>query len=198
MPFGCYSDSIAKNTSISIGGNIIQKIQSKNYLGITIDCHLNGKTHINMISKRLRSLIFTFYKLKKCMKAETLRMIYYALFYSICNYGIVAWGRDSDNAMKSLISIQYTILKLIDESFHPLDIRQNFVLNSLCLCFNKFKEEFTHSKSITRNKLLYSSKINKVIYKKCYLYTAINTFHTLPSDLKIWSNPSTLKKKLQS
>ena len=46
------------------------------------------------------------------MTIETLRMIYYAYFHSIINYGIIAWGGVYNSNLDLLRNLQTRILKM--------------------------------------------------------------------------------------
>ena len=52
--------------------------------------------------KKTKYLIYIFYKISKSMTIETLRMIYYAYFHSIINYGIIAWEGAYNNKLDLL------------------------------------------------------------------------------------------------
>lgn len=83
------------------------------YLGIYIDCNFKWSHQIQQIVKKVRYLIYIFYKLRSILNTKQLMSIYYALFWSIATYGIVAWGGAYDNNMKALIDIQKRIIKII-------------------------------------------------------------------------------------
>ena len=46
------------------------------------------------------------------MPYQTLKTIYYAFFYSIINYDIIAWGGACDNNIKMIQKAQNRILKI--------------------------------------------------------------------------------------
>ena len=50
------------------------------------------------------------------MTIETLRMIYYAYFHSINNYGIIAWGGVYNNNLDLLRNLQKRILKIVHKN----------------------------------------------------------------------------------
>ena len=50
------------------------------------------------------------------MTIETLRMIYYAYFHSIINYGIIAWEGVYNNNLDLLRNLQKRILKIVHKN----------------------------------------------------------------------------------
>ena len=66
------------------------------------------------------------------MTIETLRMIYYAYFHSIINYGIIAWGRVYNNNLDLLRNLQKKkILRIVHKNkficqYYPMNLEQSF------------------------------------------------------------------------
>ena len=125
-------------------------------------------------------------------------VIYYGLFGSISNYDVIAWGSTYKISLSPLKNIQEKILKIIlnNHTRVPLNICQNYVLNSFTYNFynlcNNFKKlnTFLHNKPIPlpRNKL--------VIGQKNYKYVSMLNFNKLPLLLKktlVASNSKILK-----
>lgn len=177
-----------KNLEITINNNKINKVESYKYLGINFDYNLRWEEHINKIILRTKYLIFVFYKLSKFMQTETLKIIYYALFHSITNYGIIAWGGAYMNSLYQLQSIQNRLLKIIyKKNFvlkKPLNLHQMFAFESLKYYYNNLKEQHENSKSKTRNKSIILPKIHKTVSNKNNYIKAIKLFNLLPNDLK--------------
>ena len=113
-------------------------------------------------------MIFVFYKIAKYMETDTMRIIYFALFHSIMNYGIIAWGGASNNSTDELQRVQYRILKIINKNRfiqnQPMNIKQLFAYTSLLTNYSTLKELYLNSNSKTRNKSIAIPKIkNKSI-----------------------------------
>ena len=90
--FGNYCDSIPKNSDIYINKEKLMRVNSCKYLGDNFDCNLKWNEDINYLIKKTSYLNFVFYKINKFMQINTLKVIYYAFFHSVINYGIIAWG----------------------------------------------------------------------------------------------------------
>lgn len=90
IPFGNYSDSIPENVVVKINDSQVRRVDESKYLGVIFDKNMRWNGHIEYIIKKTRYLQFIIRKLNKIMNAKTLIMIYFALFHSVTNYGIIA------------------------------------------------------------------------------------------------------------
>ena len=92
------------------------------------------------------------------MQPETLKMIYYAYFHSLINYGNIAWGGAYSNYLSLLQTLQTRLLKIINKNTfsqnNPLNLEQLFNYNCLLFYYDKLTEEFSKSAKITRFKLI--------------------------------------------
>ena len=69
--------------------------QSSNYvkyLGVLVDSTLTWKPHIIELSKKLARTVGIFFKIRHHVTPETLKLLYYSLFFSFTSYGISVWG----------------------------------------------------------------------------------------------------------
>ena len=112
------------------------------------------------------------------MQINTLKIIYFAFFHSVINYGIIAWEGVYENNQHLLQNIQNRLLKLVSkntfEQNKPMNIRQLFTWDSLKYYYNEMKNTFINSKSKTRNKAILLPKIEKRVSEKNNYITAIN------------------------
>ena len=69
---------------------------SVKYLGILVDSTLTWKPHVTELSKKLATTSGIFFKIRHHVSHETLRLLYYSLFYSFISYGICV-GSDPPN-----------------------------------------------------------------------------------------------------
>lgn len=116
---------------------------STKYLGITIDSLLNWKPHIEMLTSRVRKLIYIFKRLRVSAEYETLKSVYYALCQSVISYCITAWGGAPKLHLLKLERAQRAVLKVMtfkpfryptDELYRDcqvLTVRQLFVLHTI-------------------------------------------------------------------
>ena len=111
IEFGNQVGSTPKNLDISIQGTKIKRVENTKYLGIIFDSHMRWNEHCEYIYNKTKYLIFVFYKLPKLMTTDTLRMIYYALFYSIISYRIIAWNGAYSNSKACSLNYRSDCLK---------------------------------------------------------------------------------------
>ena len=189
---------------IRINGCIVNEVTETKFLGIYVDNRLKWDTHVKSLIKRLRYLIFIFAKLNKIMNKECLYMIYYALFHSVINYGIIVWGGAYKNVLSKLQNIQNTVLRIIDKKKshynYPLTVRKCFSLHSLVFHYKKLKLSYLNCKVSTRNKSIALPRINRTVMFKDSLVNAIKNFNKFPKELKCLETDNTklIKKKLSN
>lgn len=140
---------------------VLQKTDYYKYLGIFIDHNLNFQHHIDMISSRIRKLIYVFKTLRHIIiDFSTLKTLYYALCQSLITYCISSWGGAHKSSMLKIERAQRAILKVM--SFLPfrfptitlyqktnvLTVRQLFILSIIL----KQHSNITFSTSLSHTK----------------------------------------------
>ena len=83
---------IKSNFQLIIHDKFLRGDHCIKYLGIYIDCHLNWKSHVEYIDKKIKKSIGILFKIRYYVDAEILIDLYYALIYPFLLYGITAWG----------------------------------------------------------------------------------------------------------
>ena len=104
----CKSD-----TSKSCNCKVLELKQNIKYLGIIIDSKITWKDHVSYLVKRMRRVLYSLLKLRGLLGVDTLRIVYFALFQSIIDYGIAVYGGASESTIKPLIKTQRYAIKLI-------------------------------------------------------------------------------------
>lgn len=61
-------------------------------IGIIFDKNLQWNLHIQNLVGMLCSITYKFYKLKGLVPKQTMRVIYFALYQSILQNGMLVWG----------------------------------------------------------------------------------------------------------
>lgn len=92
ITFGNYCGSVPDTLNIKIQNQIIKRVHGCKYLGIYFDINMKWDGHIEYIINKNKYFLFIFTKLKKIMETKTLMIMYYVIFHSLINYGIIAWG----------------------------------------------------------------------------------------------------------
>lgn len=80
-------------------------------LGFYIDNRLNWKTHVNYVCRKLSRVIFIFWRLKSYVSVELLRLMYFGLFQSHIQYGLLIWGHSTH--VQSILLLQKKALRTI-------------------------------------------------------------------------------------
>ena len=191
MNFGSYFGSIPHDFNIQINNILLEQKFEVKYLGINFDSNLKWDKHIEYILNKTKYLPFLMHKLSKIMNIETLRLIYYAFFHSLINYGIVSWGGGAySNYLGLLQNLRNRLLKIINKnkfiaSENPLNLEQLFTFNSLMYHYESLQQKFITSTSVTRKKLIVLPKNKKAISNECNYVTAVRTFNELPNEYKV-------------
>ena len=120
---------------IKINGKRLMPSKYVKYLGILIDCHLNWKFQINLLSSKLSRANGMLSKIRHYVKENTLRSIYYAIFSSLMTYGSIIWGQAQNTNTNRISILQNKALRIINFS-SPRDTCNPIYFNSKNLKFN--------------------------------------------------------------
>ena len=93
-----------------MNNQIIERVQSTKYLGITIDELTTFKEHANNIANTLKKYCGIFYKFRTRLPSSYLKTIYFAMIHSHINYGIAIYANTTDNHLDPLIKMNNKIL----------------------------------------------------------------------------------------
>ena len=72
--------------------NVIDEVKSIKFLGMCIDSHMIWKNHVEQILPKLSAACFLIRNLIHTLNPDTLRMVYFAYFHLVLQYGIIFWG----------------------------------------------------------------------------------------------------------
>ena len=139
---------------IKIDGKKLNPANSVNYLGITIDPHLNW--HINAIQLylKLSRSIGMLSKIRHFVDHKTLIMIYHGIFSSKLLYGSQIWGQGSNKSIIKIHKLQNKALRIIN--FKPFNADVNELYKStkiLKLCDSIKLNNFLFSHDNINNNL---------------------------------------------
>ena len=173
---------------IKLKDDVIEKVNSFNFLGITLDENLNWNLHINRISIKISRCIGILCKLKHFIPLYILKTIYNSLILPQFSYGILAWG-----AKHSRLSLlQKKAIRVITNSKYNQHTEPLFkTLNILKIedmyksCIYKFYYNYCHN-------LLpdYFQKFNICKRSNLHLYNvrSKDMLHTIKVNTKIAEN----------
>ena len=83
---------MVKELNITINGTIIERVQSFNFLGITLSESMSWANHLLSIKKKISKVIGILYRLKNTFPLEVLKTLYKSLVLSYINYGLLYYG----------------------------------------------------------------------------------------------------------
>ena len=109
-----------------IDGNEIQKVNTFDFLGVTLNETLTWNDHIQKMSSKISRVVGIIARCKKFLNTSVLLKIYNALILSRINYGILCWGFEN----KRIYKIQKQAIRLICKTFYiahtdPLFVKLN-------------------------------------------------------------------------
>jgi hypothetical protein len=160
--------------NISLHGKLIDNKQNTCYLGVLIDENLRWTNHLEALSNKLKKFYCVFHKLRQVLDLNVLRKIYFAIFQSVLQYGIISWGGVLKTHLNPIQKIQNHILKIIltapvrystektYRKLNVLNIRELFIKKILQIKPIEVDEESLHVKYNLRNKHLINRK-NKMV-----------------------------------
>ena len=100
-----------KELNIVINGTKIDRVESFNFLGLTIDETLSWVQHVDIV-KKVSKVIEFFYRLKHIFPMETMMTLYISLIASYLNYCLLLWGTESHR----VFTLQKKVIRLISNS----------------------------------------------------------------------------------
>ena len=110
----CLTDA---NFSISINGNIIERVTSTKFLGVYIDEDLNWKHHTAEIAKKNSKSLGILNQVKYILPRSSLITLYHTMIQPYLYYCNIIWGGASLLALNKLVSLQKRALRLITCSY---------------------------------------------------------------------------------
>ena len=89
-------------------------VKNAKYLGVTFDESLSFECHIKKLVKRLSRTVGILTKVKPFLNTKVLLNLYYAIFHSHLQYGLITWSSTFKSYLKKVL-YKIKLLKLLDE-----------------------------------------------------------------------------------
>ena len=113
MVFHPYQKDISQLVpSLTINDTEIERVNTFNFLGITLDENVTWKPHISILSNKISKYSGILNRLKHYLPLHIMRMLYCTLVNSHLLYGILVWGYECHRLEK----IQKRIIRIITVS----------------------------------------------------------------------------------
>ena len=196
---------------ISINSNPLARVNTVKYLGIYIDDNLKWTSHIRYMSLQLAKYCGLFYRIRKFLTKDVLRMLYYSLIYSRITYGITVWGTASKTTLHELevrlnniiraiaysnmnchVSPLYNNLNLLKlEDIYKLEVAKfmyQFMNDKLPQSFyskhSKIQEFHDYNTRHSENVMYFFPRTNKMIGRKQLLIRGLKLWKSIDSNTR--------------
>ena len=81
-----------KELNIIINDTNIERVQSFNFLGITLSENMSWTKHVLSIKKKISKVVGILYRLRNTFPLDVLKTLYKSLVLSYIDYGLLLWG----------------------------------------------------------------------------------------------------------
>ena len=105
--------SLSKSVNIKIGKEHVKQAKYVKFLGLLLDENLSWRYHLSELRKKLARTSGIFLKIRHLLPTSVLVSLYYSLFASFLQYGIIVWGLTHDTFIKPIYILQKKVLKAI-------------------------------------------------------------------------------------
>ena len=165
---------------IKFENSTIKRAKSVKYLGVILDEHLNWNEHISDVCNKLKRYFKTFYCIRRYIKIEQIKTIYYALIYSRINYGITVYGSANKTKLARIQTLQNKLLKVL------LAKRYRYSTNHLHNELNILKvSDISKVDTLTFVHNYFNNKLPKVFNNYYNVFSNIHNINTRESDKHI-------------
>ena len=97
---------------LNIHDTEIEQVSEFNFLGLTIDEHLNWRPHLDKISGKISRTVGVLNRLKRQLPSYILRMLYNSLILPYWQYCVLCWGHNPTR----IIKLQKRAIRVITNS----------------------------------------------------------------------------------
>jgi len=180
--------------------DVIICVEKIKYLGLVIDETLSWKFHIMQLKNQLRNTVRKFYFLRRYVTDQMLNTLYYALVHSRLVYGIELFGGANKSVLHPLEIVQKHYIRLLSykarrepsfplfKQLNILPLKHLFVYKVLRVFYIRSGNiGLTRSNYFTRgvaHRLLLRPKVNKTIFRNCFVFLGPKIFNNLPTYIK--------------
>ena len=102
-----------RNMNVTLLNTELATVDSLKLLGINIDNNLSWQTHIDIVQKRLVSLIGLMYRIRMFLDEKNMILFYHAHFLPVIDYCINIWGHAAEVHIKKIQVLQNRAARII-------------------------------------------------------------------------------------
>jgi len=194
---GCVNNKMCSQENCKI----IKMVGKIRYLGVIFDNNLKWNFHINNLLGKLRFITFKLIKLKNMVPKQTMKIVYFALYQSNFQYGLLVWGGLRDNILNALVVNQNNIVRICLNKFTlegstkanyrelgVLPIRLLYKKIAIMYLVKKFNLDKYHNKLSNKRELRkYDLTVNYTnkSFGQCFVdYLGPTFFNSMPFEFK--------------
>ena len=210
---------------LKFGRKKISRVKYVKFLGVLLDETLSWKYHLIELSRKLSRTAGVMYKLRHFAPLDTLKSVYYALFYPFLTYGITVWGATHEKFLHPVSVCQKKAIRAMtfnDPLAHTSPIFSELQLLKLedihCLhissfvyeCHNKlapihFRDYFTqmseshsyNTRGAARGDFFLVRKNTLQYGLRSICFNGAKLWNTIPSDIRNSPSIRNFKNKLK-
>lgn len=120
---------------------IIPFVHETKFLGLTVDIHLDWGKHIHELNNTLSSKLYMLRMCKNLFSKNVQIKIYYSLFQSHLQFGVLLWGSATKTKLKPIIQKQKQALRAITKRNYSYSSNSMFVETRLLKLDDLFEFE---------------------------------------------------------
>lgn len=98
---------------ITIGGQVVQRVDTFRYLGLILDSNLSFRAHVEHVSRKLAGIVGMFWRVRALVPRHFLINMYFSFFHSNLSYMLEVYGSCNKSVLERLEKLQRRILKII-------------------------------------------------------------------------------------
>ena len=163
--------------TVSIDGNLIERVNCFKYLGVDIDDNLSWKTHIHSLESELSRLSGFICKLRHYVSFDCLKNFYFAKVYSKLQYAILAWSGIPDSVMYKLNILHNNIIRVMTLKHMPQQIR----LSTKTLFKSVNLLQLKDIAQLELAKFMHQATNNNLPHNLNEIFTRISSIHRYPT-----------------
>ena len=200
---------------IVFNSNLVTIEPYAKFLGLFVDSDLNFKKHISYVCNKLSKTIGILHKLKHFVPRDIMIKLYYSLAYPYFTYCNVVWGNTFPSHVKSLITLQKKLIRIITNSdyldhttplFKLTDILPLDKLHSYLLAVHMFKKLSVNSSQYAVNHNYSTRKRSNIpvpfhrlsVSQHSVSYACANVWNLLPISIRNCQNIQKFKRDLKN
>ena len=182
MLFSATSNAHVNNMQISIDMNSIEQKHVVTFLGMQIDDKLTWEHHISMVRSKLTGSLYVIRRSKYNLLSCHLRILYFSLFHSHLNYGLILWGSAGKKFTNPIWILQKKAIRLISGASYNTHTNPLFLQHKIL----KFHDLFKHQLATFAHKM-YNQELphplNRNLVRNCEVhqhFTRISNYPRIP------------------